>query len=90
MRSAGSPHFCLRSFQTAAKKQMNITLKPNKAARELIASKGFDEKYGARPLKRALQNLVEDPLSEEILSGRVSSGDIVKVGCRDEKITFQS
>ena len=72
------------------KKQMNITLKPNKAARELIASKGFDEKYGARPLKRALQNLVEDPLSEEILSGRVSSGDAVKVGCRDGKITFKS
>ena len=69
-------------------KQMGIILKPDKNAKELISSKGFDAKYGARPLKRALQNLVEDPLSEEILSGRVKSGDTLRVGCKDDKITF--
>ena len=69
-------------------KQMKLTLKPDRFVRELIAEKGFDTKYGARPLKRALQNLVEDPLSEEILSGRIKSGDTVKIGSRQGKVTF--
>ena len=70
------------------KKQTDITLKPDKKAVELLASKGFDAKYGARPLKRALLNMVEDPLSEEILSGRVKKGDTVKITEKEGKIFF--
>ena len=69
--------------------QMNITLKVRTAVRDLIADKGFDQKYGARPLKRAIQNMVEDPLAEELLAGRVKTGDQVTVTLTKDKITFK-
>ena len=72
-----------------SKEQMGITLKFAKSARELIAKEGYDDKYGARPLKRALQTKVEDLLSEEILSGRVKAGDTVTVYEKDGKILFR-
>ena len=50
--------------------------------------KHSDKKMGARPLKRAIQSLVEDALAEEILRGNVKSGDTVTAGIKDEKVTF--
>ena len=50
--------------------------------------KHSDLKMGARPLKRAIQSMVEDALAEEILSGRVQPEDHVTVGCKDGKISF--
>ena len=65
---------------------MSIELTPE--AREHIAKEGTDPVYGARPLRRAIQTLIEDPLSEELLGGSWHAGDIVLVGFEDGKITF--
>ncbi len=58
------------------------------AARDLVAKEGADPVYGARPLRRAIQTLIEDPLSEELLQGGWSAGDIVKVRAKDGKLVF--
>jgi ATP-dependent Clp protease ATP-binding subunit ClpC len=59
------------------------------AARALVAREGADPVYGARPLRRAIQTLIEDPLSEELLQGRWHSGDIIKVDAVDDALTFE-
>jgi len=58
---------------------MNITIELAKAAKEFLGEKGYDPTFGARPLRRALQKYVEDPLAEEILKGRFVDGSRVKV-----------
>jgi ATP-dependent Clp protease ATP-binding subunit ClpC len=58
------------------------------AARDLVAKEGADPVYGARPLRRAIQTLIEDPLSEELLAGDWKAGDIVEVDAKDGKIFF--
>ena len=78
----------LGELQKRAKEQMEITLKISSAVKKHISEKGFDEKYGARPLRRAVQNQVEDALAEEILSGRIHRGDTVHVGLKKGKIVF--
>lgn len=67
---------------------MDITLKVQNTAKDIIAEAGFDQKYGARPLKRAIQNKIEDVLAEEILEGKVKSGDTVSLGARNGKLKF--
>jgi len=57
-------------------------------ARGLLAEKGYDPAYGARPLKRVIQKSIQDPLAEEILAGRVKDGDTVEVGVASGKFTF--
>jgi len=69
-----------------AEKGMSITL--TREAKDLLAEKGFDLVFGARPLKRALQKYFEDPLSDEILRGKFRKGSSIKVGRRGEKLTF--
>ena len=78
----------LGQFAKRCKEQMDITLKVSPAARELIAKAGYDEKYGARPLKRAVQTKVEDALAQEILEGKVKAGDKVLLGISKEEIKF--
>jgi ATP-dependent Clp protease ATP-binding subunit ClpC len=56
--------------------------------RELLAQEGFDPQFGARPLRRAIQRLIEDPLAEEILLGRFASGDTIRVEVEDGKMFF--
>ena len=80
----------LGELQKRAGEQLEITLKISPAVRKHISEKGFDEKYGARPLRRAVQNQIEDVLAEEILSGRVHRGDTVHVGLKKGKIVFGS
>jgi len=60
----------------------------NKEVSELLGSEGFDPQYGARPLRRAVQRLIEDPLSEEILLGRFSAGDTIRAELEDGKVFF--
>ncbi len=62
----------------------NITLDLAKSAKEFLAEKGFDEKYGARPLRRTLQRFVEDPISEDLLKGTFTEGAAIK-GKLDKK-----
>ena len=69
--------------------QMQLKLSVSSALKEHIVAKYADDKMGARPLKRALQNVVEDRLAEEILSGRVKPGDTVSAGYRKEQVCFE-
>jgi ATP-dependent Clp protease ATP-binding subunit ClpC len=66
----------------------DIKLDVSDKALDLLASKGYDMVYGARPLRRAIQSQVEDKLAEEILEGRIKSGDNVLVDSDGENLTF--
>ncbi len=68
--------------------QMQIQLVITEPARSYIVEKAYDPKYGARPLRRMIQSKIEDTLAEEILSGRVKQGDKVRVGCKNDALTF--
>ena len=68
--------------------EQNVTLKFTPAAIDLIAQDGYNPEYGARPLRRSIQTLVEDPLSLALLSGDIQSDDVVTVGARQGKLTF--
>ena len=65
---------------------MNITLKVTGAAKDLIADAGFDSKYGARPLRRKLQDEVEDRLAEAIIRGDIHAQDHVIVTTKNKEI----
>ena len=78
----------LKEFTKRCKEQMNITLNVRDSVKSFISEEGFDDKYGARPLKRAIQNKIEDALAEEILEGKVKSGDTVSVGLSNKEIKF--
>jgi ATP-dependent Clp protease ATP-binding subunit ClpB len=65
-----------------------IEIELSDAARSLLAEKGYDPSYGARPLKRVIQKSVQDPLAEEILGGDIKDGDTVKVDVKDGAFTF--
>jgi len=66
----------------------HIDVQLTKDAMELLIEKGFDPVYGARPLKRTIQRLLEDPMAEELLSGHVKEGSKVKVSRKDEQLVF--
>lgn len=68
--------------------QMEIQLSLTGALKEHLVEKYADQKMGARPLKRAIQSVVEDALAEEILKGNVQPGDTVSAGYKQEKVTF--
>ena len=68
--------------------QMDIDLTFTNSLKEYLVRKYSDLKMGARPLKRAVQNVVEDELATAILEGRVKRGDIVQAGIKNEKVTF--
>ncbi|WP_302150674.1 ATP-dependent Clp protease ATP-binding subunit [Limosilactobacillus vaginalis] len=69
--------------------EQGINLKVTPAAIDVVATKGYNPAYGARPLRRALQDLIEDPLSTALLSGNVKTGDNVVVGAHQGKITLK-
>jgi ATP-dependent Clp protease ATP-binding subunit ClpB len=68
--------------------EREIGLVLSDAALDLIGEAGFDPVYGARPLKRAIQSQLENPLAQEILGGRFGGGDVVEVGVRDNQLYF--
>ena len=67
-------------------KEQGIELKIEKSVKKLVAEKGIDKAYGARPLRRAIQNIVEDSLAEYILDGKIKAGEEVKIAAKDGKI----
>ena len=69
--------------------EQGINLKVTPAAIDVVATKGYNPAYGARPLRRALQDLIEDPLSTALLSGNVKTGDNVVIGAHQGKITLK-
>ena len=70
--------------------QMNLKLTVDDAAKAYLVEKGYDEKYGARPLRRAIQNLLEDGLAEAVLDGQVKAGDEVTITKGEEGLKFLS
>ena len=74
----------------ASLKEKNVTLEVTDVAKDLLGSKGYDPVFGARPLRRVIQDLVEDPLSESLLRGEFQSGDTVEVDADGEKIVMRS
>ncbi len=65
-----------------------MELELSQEAKDLLAREGFDPNYGARPLRRAIQRLVEDPLAEEVLKGTFHAGDTIRAEVKDEKVIF--
>jgi len=69
--------------------QQNLTLDVDKAAKMLLAKEGYDPQFGARPLKRAIQDRILNPLSMRLLEGEFKPGDKIKVSAKDEELVFQ-
>jgi ATP-dependent Clp protease ATP-binding subunit ClpB len=75
----------LRQNLAARKMALEIT----ERAKALIADKGYDPAYGARPLKRTIQRLIQDPLAVKILEGEFKEGDRVKIDADEENLIFE-
>ncbi|MBQ8245971.1 MAG: ATP-dependent Clp protease ATP-binding subunit [Lachnospiraceae bacterium] len=71
------------------KEQMDITLTVSPALKEYLVKEYSNAKMGARPLKRAVQSVIEDALAEELLSGKIQAGDKVLAGIKNKKVIFQ-
>jgi len=68
--------------------ERNMDLVLDDAARDLLGEAGFDPVYGARPLKRAIQQQIENPLAQKLLQGAMGPGDRIRVGVEDGKLVF--
>ncbi|MCR4672061.1 MAG: ATP-dependent Clp protease ATP-binding subunit [Lachnospiraceae bacterium] len=75
----------LQTITKRVREQLNITLNVDDETRQYLASKGYNENYGARPLRRTIQNEIEDLLAESFLSGTIKSGDTIDIVLRDGK-----
>lgn len=69
--------------------QQNLTLDVDAAAKKLLASEGYDPQFGARPLKRAIQEHLLDPLATKLLAGEFKPGDKIKVTADGDELKFQ-
>jgi ATP-dependent Clp protease ATP-binding subunit ClpB len=70
--------------------ERKITIELSKEAREFLANKGYDPAYGARPLKRAIQKELQDPLAGKLLAGEIKDGERIKVGVAKGELTFSA
>ena len=70
--------------------ERGITIELDDSARELIIQEGYDPVYGARPLKRAIQTLVQNPLAVSLLKGEIASGSTVRVSAENGEMKFAS
>jgi ATP-dependent Clp protease ATP-binding subunit ClpA len=66
-----------------------MQLEVSEEARKFVANAGYDPQWGARPLKRAIQRLIENPLSRELLGGRFTEGDTIRVAVDDGELVFE-
>ena len=78
----------LKELENRCKNQLELEVSFRPAVLDKLAEKGFDSKYGARPLKREIQTQIEDKLAEELLSGNACKGDHVTVTLKDDQIAF--
>jgi ATP-dependent Clp protease ATP-binding subunit ClpB len=70
--------------------ERGVTLELTEAAKEALAKAGWDPAYGARPLKRAIQRLIENPLAMRLLDGEFADGDTIRVDAEDGELTFEN
>ena len=80
----------LKTLEKRCLEQMEITLNVTNSVKDHLSETGFDSKYGARPLRRAIQSQIEDKLANEILEGNIKRGDKVQVRLRRKEIYFTS
>lgn len=80
----------VKNIAKRSKAQMNISLEATQEALGYLAEVGFDEKYGARPLRRAIQTNVEDKLAEAILAGSIKEGDTVSIDFIDNEVVLKA
>jgi ATP-dependent Clp protease ATP-binding subunit ClpC len=73
-------------LEKVSDRKLNVSLSPG--SKEFIIKKGFDPVYGARPLRRAIQKYIEDPIAEEILKGKFPDGSYIKVKIKNDKLYF--
>ena len=78
----------LKNLVKRCEEQLGIELKISESVKDYLAESGFDSKYGARPLRRAIQNKLENPMANKILDGEIKTGDIVKVQLQKKEIYF--
>ena len=69
--------------------EKKIKIKVNKKAKEVLAKKGYDPNFGARPLKRVIQHLILDPLAKEIIEGKIKERDKIVVDAKDGEIVIK-
>ena len=79
----------LHNFTKRVKEQLGIELRYGEALKNYIFEKGYDKKYGARPLKRAIQNEVEDKMAEEMLAGNIKAGQTVRISIVKAGVKFK-
>jgi ATP-dependent Clp protease ATP-binding subunit ClpC len=70
-------------------KGKNIQLNLDEKAKDLLVEKGYDPTYGARPMRRAVERYLEDPLAEEILKGNLHDNEPIRVSVANDKLTFE-
>ncbi|MEG0687497.1 MAG: ATP-dependent Clp protease ATP-binding subunit [Hungatella sp.] len=80
----------LRSIANRTAQQMNIIIRVSEEGKEFLIDKGYDEKYGARPLRRTIQSQIEDKLAEKILDGEIKSGDEVEISKEESGLKFMA
>jgi len=78
----------VKELQKRCKDQLSIDLVVTSSAKVYTVEKSFDRKYGARPLKRKIQDEIEDVLAEEIIAGKIKSGDKVTVSVKKDAISI--
>lgn len=78
----------IETMNKRTQEQMDITIKASNSVLEFLAETNYDVTYGARPLRRAIQNHVEDKIAEEILNGKVKSGNTVTMRLKEKEIKF--
>ena len=76
----------LNQFKHRVKEQMDIDIRFADSAKKYITQEGYEKKYGARPLRRMIQNKIEDTLSDEILNGNVTNGDSITILVRNKEV----
>ena len=84
----GIADIMLQGIAKRSRDQLGIALSVDAAAKDHLIDKGYDDKYGARPLRRTIQNMLEDKLAEAVLDGTVRKNAQVEVGFDGEKLTF--
>ncbi|MFN2138449.1 MAG: AAA family ATPase, partial [Candidatus Promineifilaceae bacterium] len=78
----------MRDVQARLSEQGDLTIELTDEAKRWLAKQGFDEDFGARPLKRAIQRFVESPLSVQLLKGDLNAGDRVRIEVEDDALVF--
>ena len=78
----------LKTLEKRCKEQLDIQLKITESVKDFLAEAGFDSKYGARPLRRAIQTKLEDPMANALLEGTIKRGDTVRIQLHQKEIRF--